>query len=102
MGVLEIIENLVFWTVVISIAFLGRESPEIMFTLLSYIILYYMVRFLLKGGSAIISLFSINIILLVLLFIYFTSGITPLDVLKNIGRGISNGAKYVMGKLPQS
>ena len=98
MSALEIIENLVFWTVVITIAFLGRDSPEMMFTILTYIILYYTLRMLLKGGSTLISFFSINLIALVFLFIYFSTGATPLDILKNIARGVSNSAKYVMGK----
>lgn len=98
MSALEVIENLVFWTVVIAIAYLGRESPEMLFTLLSYMILYYMARWLLRGGSAIITFFSINLILLVLLFIYFTTGATPITILQNIGRGIMTGIKYASGK----
>lgn len=98
MSALEIIEHLVFWTVVITIAFLGRDSPEMMFTILFYLIIYYLVRYLLKGGSVILSFFSINLLILVFLFIYFSTGATPLTILKNIGRGLSTGAKYLMGK----
>jgi hypothetical protein len=90
MSVLEVLENLVFWTLIIFIAFMAKDTPKIAFTILFYLLIYFILKRLITGGSSdVIVLFSINLVLLVFLTIYFSTGITPMDMIQGL-------IKYIM------
>lgn len=95
MSYIRLIENLVFWTIVIAIAFLGRGAPNVLFSLLSYIIVYYILREIFTGASSATAFYTFNIIFLLCLALYIGTGYTPVDVLRGLSQGILSIPKYI-------
>lgn len=89
MSALEVLENIVFWTLVIIIAFMAKDTPAMAFTLLFYMLVYFLIKRIMLGSSGKIIFFSLNLIILFLFLVYFSLGVTPSDIFQGLGRSIA-------------
>ncbi len=89
MSALDVLENIVFWTLIIVIAFMAKDTPGIAFTLLSYMLIYFFIKRIMTGSSGRIIFFSLNLVVLFLFLVYFSLGVTPADVIQGLGRSIA-------------
>ena len=67
------IENLVFWCLVIAIAWLGATTPPYVFTALFIFLIYWGLRMVLSlhGMDRAVGIYTINIIVTIALLYYF-------------------------------
>jgi hypothetical protein len=72
--VLQIVENIVFWTLVLYIAWNENKSAPWTYIVLLVLIVYYALRFIFKkeGMDRIVWLYSLNMIVLIYLLFYFS------------------------------
>jgi hypothetical protein len=71
--ILFMIENLVFWSLVIAIAWLGGNAPDYAFTALFVFLIYWGLRTVLsmQGMNRAVGIYTINIIVTISLMFYF-------------------------------
>ena len=71
--ILFMIENLVFWSLVIAISWLGANAPEYVFTALFVFLIYWGLRMVLsmQGMNRAVGIYTINIIVTIALMFYF-------------------------------
>jgi hypothetical protein len=71
--ILFMIENLVFWSLVIAIAWLGADAPVYIFTALFVFLIYWSLRIVLfmHGMNRAVGIYTINIIIIISLLFYF-------------------------------
>ena len=74
LSILYIIENLVFWALVLCIAWMGKSAPPYVFMSLFVFILYWGLRILisLQGLDRAISIYTLNIFVTIALLFYFS------------------------------
>jgi hypothetical protein len=72
------IENIVFWTFVYVIVFMGCETPSIIFTGFGFFLFYWIFRFIFRqaGSDRIIWIYVLNMFFTLLLLYYFITGTT--------------------------
>jgi hypothetical protein len=72
--VLQIVENIVFWTLVLYIAWNENKSAAWTYIVLLFLIVYYALRFIFKkeGMDRMVWLYSLNMIVLIYLLFYFS------------------------------
>ena len=72
--VLQIVENIVFWSLVLYIAWNENKSAAWTYIVLLFLIVYYALRFIFKkeGMDRIVWLYSLNMIVLIYLLFYFS------------------------------
>ncbi len=72
--VLQIVENIVFWTLVLYIAWNENKSAAWTYIVLLFLIVYYALRFIFKkeGMDWMVWLYSLNMIVLIYLLFYFS------------------------------
>lgn len=72
--ILFTIENLVFWALVLCIAWMGKSAPPYVFMSLFVFILYWGLRILisLQGLDRAISIYTLNIFVTIALLFYFS------------------------------
>lgn len=72
-NILIILENIVFWSLVIVIAWYGSNTSEIVFMALFIFLIYWALRIVLsmRGFDRAVGIYTINIIVTVSLLYYF-------------------------------
>ncbi len=72
--VLQIVENIVFWSLVLYIAWNENKSAAWTYIVLLVLIVYYALRFIFKkeGMDRMVWLYSLNMIVLIYLLFYFS------------------------------
>ena len=67
------IENLLFWSLVIAIAWLGANAPAYVFTALFIFLIYWGLRIVLSlhGMDRAVGIYTINCIVVIALLYYF-------------------------------
>ena len=70
------IENGLFWLFVYFIVAMGCETPTVVFTGFGFFLLYWVFRSASKqeGGNRLVAFYVINVVLTLLLSIYFVTG----------------------------
>jgi hypothetical protein len=72
MGVLVILENIVFWLTLVAIAFLQKRSPTWLYVLLVIMLIYMLIRLVMseEGLTRAITIYSINLVIVLVLLYY--------------------------------
>jgi len=70
---LFIIENIIFWTLILVIAWFGADAPTYIFTSLFVFLIYWGFRMVLsmQGMNRAVGIYTINIIVTIALMFYF-------------------------------
>jgi hypothetical protein len=70
---LFMIENFIFWSLVIAIAWLGADAPTYVFTALFLFLIYWGLRIVLsmQGMNRAVGIYTINIVVTISLMFYF-------------------------------
>jgi len=70
---LFMIENFIFWSLVIAIAWLGADAPAYVFTALFVFLIYWGLRIVLsmQGMNRAVGIYTINIVVTISLMFYF-------------------------------
>lgn len=73
MDPLDIVENIVFWCLVVYIAWNENRTPPWVFVILFAFVIYFALRFIFKkkGMDRIVWLYSLNMIVILYLMYYF-------------------------------
>lgn len=71
---IEILENIVFWVLVVYIAFYEKQTPSWVFIFLFLYVIYFGLRtiFRKKGMDRVVWLYSLNMLVILYLFMVFT------------------------------
>ena len=74
LSILYIIENLVFWALVLCIAWMGKSAPPYVFMSLFVFIVYWFIRIVLslQGIDRAIAIYTLNICATIALLFYFS------------------------------
>jgi|LauGreDrversion4_2_1035121.scaffolds.fasta_scaffold222267_2 hypothetical protein len=72
--ILYLLENLVFWALIITIAWMGKSAPPYVFMSLFVFIIYWGIRILisLQGLDRAIGIYTLNISVTIALLFYFS------------------------------
>jgi hypothetical protein len=71
--ILFFVENFVFWSLVITIAWFGANAPAYVFTALYFFLLYWGLRMILslKGMDKALGIYTLNLVVVIGLLFYF-------------------------------
>ena len=74
LSILYLVENLVFWALVLCIAWMGKSAPPYVFMSLFVFIVYWGIRILisLQGLDRAIGIYTLNIFVTIALLFYFS------------------------------
>jgi glucan phosphoethanolaminetransferase (alkaline phosphatase superfamily) len=79
------IENILFWGFIYVIVFMGCETPAIVFSGFGFFLVYWIFRYVArqKGETKWITLYVANMIVTVMLLVYFLTGKSYTKIMRN-------------------